>query len=94
MNSAQFMIQFTLLLMDMRLDVRYSRSVANCVQMARRDLSTKTSFIEAARWSGMPNSSISSSVRCSTNCSGRGRSVYPGQGGGAPAASCQKYYAR
>ena len=46
--STQFMIQFTLLLMDMRLDVRYSnRSVANCVQMARRDLSTKTSFIEA-----------------------------------------------
>jgi [protein-PII] uridylyltransferase len=46
--STQFMIQFTYLLMDMRLEVRYSnRSVANCVQMARRDLSTKTSFIEA-----------------------------------------------
>jgi [protein-PII] uridylyltransferase len=46
--STQFMIQFTYFLMDMRLDVRYSnRSVANCVQMARRDLSTKTSFIEA-----------------------------------------------
>jgi [protein-PII] uridylyltransferase len=46
--STQFMIQFTLFLMDMRLDVRYSnRSVANCVQMARRDLSTKTAFIEA-----------------------------------------------
>jgi [protein-PII] uridylyltransferase len=46
--STQFMIQFTLLLTDMRLDVRYSnRSVANCVQMARRDLATKTSFVEA-----------------------------------------------
>jgi [protein-PII] uridylyltransferase len=46
--STQFMIQFTLLLMDLGLDVRYSnRSIANCVQMARRDLSTKTSFIEA-----------------------------------------------
>jgi [protein-PII] uridylyltransferase len=46
--STQFMIQFTYFLMDMRLDVRYSnRSVANCIQMARRDLSTKTSFIEA-----------------------------------------------
>jgi [protein-PII] uridylyltransferase len=46
--STQFMIQLTYFLMDMRLDVRYSnRSVANCVQMARRDLSTKTSFIEA-----------------------------------------------
>jgi [protein-PII] uridylyltransferase len=46
--STQFMIQFTLFLMDMRLDVRYSnRSIANCVQMARRDLATKTSFIEA-----------------------------------------------
>jgi [protein-PII] uridylyltransferase len=46
--TTQFMIQFTYFLMDMRLDVRYSnRSVANCVQMARRDLATKTSFIEA-----------------------------------------------
>ncbi|MGH8067739.1 MAG: [protein-PII] uridylyltransferase [Candidatus Entotheonellia bacterium] len=46
--STQFMIQLTLFLMDMRLDVRYSnRSIANCVQMARHDLSTKTSFIEA-----------------------------------------------
>ncbi len=46
--STQFMIQLTYFLMDMRLDVRYSnRSVANCVQMARRDLATKTSFIEA-----------------------------------------------
>jgi [protein-PII] uridylyltransferase len=46
--STQLMIQFTYFLMDIRLDVRYSnRSVANCVQMARSDLSTKTSFIEA-----------------------------------------------
>jgi [protein-PII] uridylyltransferase len=46
--STQFMIQFTYFLIDMRLDVRYSnRSVANCVQMARHDLTTKTSFIEA-----------------------------------------------
>jgi [protein-PII] uridylyltransferase len=46
--STQFMIQFTYFLMDMRLDVHYSnRSVPNCLQMARRDLSTKTSFIEA-----------------------------------------------
>jgi [protein-PII] uridylyltransferase len=51
--STQFMIQFTYFLMDMRLDVRYSnRSVANCVQMARRDLSTKTSFIEARPLAG------------------------------------------
>jgi [protein-PII] uridylyltransferase len=46
--NTQFMIQFTYFLMDMRLDVHYSnRSVANCVQMARHDLSTKTSFLEA-----------------------------------------------
>jgi [protein-PII] uridylyltransferase len=46
--STQFMIQLTYFLMDMGLDLRYSnRSVANCVQMARSDLSTKTSFIEA-----------------------------------------------
>jgi [protein-PII] uridylyltransferase len=46
--STQFMIQFTYFLMDMRLDVHYSnRSVGNCVQMARQDLSTKTAFIEA-----------------------------------------------
>ncbi|HSF29974.1 MAG TPA: [protein-PII] uridylyltransferase [Candidatus Tectomicrobia bacterium] len=51
--STQFMLQFTYFLMDMRLDVRYSnRSVANCVQMARRDLSTKTSFIEARPLAG------------------------------------------
>jgi [protein-PII] uridylyltransferase len=51
--STQFMIQFTYFLIDMRLDVRYSnRSVANCVQMARRDLSTKTSFIEARPLAG------------------------------------------
>jgi [protein-PII] uridylyltransferase len=44
----QFMIQFTYFLIDMRLDVHYSnRSIANCVQMARHDASTKTSFIEA-----------------------------------------------
>lgn len=46
--STQLMIQLTYFLIDIRLDVRYSnRSVANCVQMARHDLSTKTSFIEA-----------------------------------------------
>jgi [protein-PII] uridylyltransferase len=47
-RSRQFMIQLTLLLTDARLDVRYSnRSIANCLEMARRDLATKTSFIEA-----------------------------------------------
>lgn len=46
--SKQMMIQLTLFLTDARLDVHYSnRSIANCVQMARRDLATKTSFIEA-----------------------------------------------
>lgn len=51
--STQFMIELTYFLMDVRLDVRYSnRSIANCVDMARRDLSTKTSFIEARPLAG------------------------------------------
>jgi [protein-PII] uridylyltransferase len=46
--SEQLMIQLTLFLTDVRLDVHYSnRSVANCIQMARRDLATKTALIEA-----------------------------------------------
>jgi len=54
--STQFMIQLMYFLMDVRLDVRYSnRSVANCVQMARRDLATKTSFLEARPLVGDPN---------------------------------------
>jgi [protein-PII] uridylyltransferase len=51
--STQFMIELTYFLMDVRLDVRYSnRSIANCIDMARRDLSTKTSFLEARPLAG------------------------------------------
>ncbi|HXH12283.1 MAG TPA: [protein-PII] uridylyltransferase [Alphaproteobacteria bacterium] len=53
--SEQLMIQLTLFLTDARLDVHYSnRSIANCIQMARRDLATKTSFIEARPLVGDP----------------------------------------
>jgi [protein-PII] uridylyltransferase len=53
--SEQLMIQLTLFLTDARLDVHYSnRSIANCIQMARRDLATKTAFVEARPLVGDP----------------------------------------
>ncbi|MGH8058637.1 MAG: nucleotidyltransferase domain-containing protein, partial [Candidatus Entotheonellia bacterium] len=46
--STQFMIEFAQFLWDVRLPLSHSaRSISNCIQMARSDVTAKTSYIEA-----------------------------------------------